>query len=244
MNNSLVTTSIADLQVMAKAVTMSGLFGLKNENQALTLMLIADAENISPVKAMQMYSIINGMPSLKSTEVQSRFQRSGGTIKWISTDNKKAVCELSHPQGGTYKSEFGIDEAKMMGLMDKDNYKRMPKQMFMARAITMGVRAIYPACLNNMYSADEVQDFTDTTVLAKCDDESFVESEPSVPVPSLKAEIAILKLKLMDMQLGEGDIKAFAKMFDLQNNLDMIIALNSDEALLIEKIKQFENGAE
>jgi hypothetical protein len=233
-----------EMEKMALATAKSGLFNVKNENQALTLMMIAQAENIHPIQAMQMYSIINGLPSLKSTEVQSRFQRSGGTIKWVSTDNKKAVCELSHPQGGTYTSEFGIDDAKLMGLLDKDNYKRMPKQMFMARAITMGVRAIYPQCLNNMYSSDEVQDFTDTSVEIARDDTPFVEVEVKEEVPTLKSEIAILKFKLRDMQLGEGDIKAFAKMFDLQNNLDMIIALNSDEALLIEKIKQFENGAE
>ena len=232
------------MEKMALATAKSGLFNLKSENQAITLMMIAQAEGIHPIQAMQMYSIINGLPSLKSTEVQSRFQRSGGTIEWISTDNTKAVCKLSHPQGGTYTSEFGITDAKLMGLMDKDNYKRMPKQMFMARAITMGVRAIYPQCLNNMYSSDEVQDFTDTTVLAKCDDTVFLEVEPAEQVPSLKAEISILKFKLRDMQLSEGDIKSFAKMFDLQNNLDMIIALNGDEALLIEKIKQFENGAE
>lgn len=233
-----------EMEKMALATAKSGLFNLKSENQAITLMMIAQAEGIHPIRAMQMYSIINGLPSLKSTEVQSRFQKSGGSIKWISTDNKKAVVELSHPQGGTYTSEFGIEDAKLMGLADKDNYKRMPKQMFMARAITMGVRAIYPQCLNNMYSSDEVQDFTDTTIEPKRDDTPFIEAEPSEPKPSLKAEIAILKLKLMDMQLTESDIKSFAKMFDLQNNLDTIIALNGDEALLIEKIKQFENGAE
>ena len=35
---------------MANAVTKSGMFGIKNENQALTLMMIAQAENIAPIQ--------------------------------------------------------------------------------------------------------------------------------------------------------------------------------------------------
>ena len=54
MSNALTTTSPAQLQVMAKAVTESGLFGLKNQNVAFTLMLIAEAEGIPAVKAVQM----------------------------------------------------------------------------------------------------------------------------------------------------------------------------------------------
>lgn len=231
-----------EMEKMALATAKSGLFNLKSENQAITLMMIAQAEGIHPIQAMQMYSIINGLPSLKSTEIQSRFQKSGGTVEWITTDNTKAVCNLSHPQGGTYKSEFTMSDAKLMGLSDKDNYKRMPKQMLMARAMTMGVRAIYPACLNNMYSADEVQDFTETTIEPKHDDTPFVEIEQVIEEPkrSIKAESAIIKLKLRDLQLSEGEIKSFASYYDLANNLDTIIAFNSDEALLIEKIKEFE----
>lgn len=234
-----------EMNSMAMAVTKSGMFGLKNENQALTLMLIAQAEGIHPIQAVQMYSVINGMPSLKSTEVQARFQRAGGKINWKETGITKAVVELSI-DGQTYTSEFSMDDAKRMGLADKDNWKKMPKQMLMARCITMGVRALYPQCLNNMYSSDEVQDFSPTEFESVKDNTPFVEAdieaEVEDPKPSLKAEVAILKLKLRDLNLSEGEIKGFAAHFDLQNNLDTIIALNSDEALLVEKIKEFEGA--
>ena len=122
---------INELSIMATAVIKSGLFGLKNEGQALTLMLIAQAENIAPIQAIQMYSIINGMPSLKSTEVQSRFQRAGGKIQWIETTNIKASVKLTI-DGNEYVSDFTMEDAKRMKLHDKDNYVRMPKQMLMA----------------------------------------------------------------------------------------------------------------
>ena len=227
------TTNLAQLQIMAKAVTESGLFGLKNQNQAFTLMLIAEAENIPAVKAVQMYSIINGMPSLKSTEVQSRFQKSGGKLQWIETTDKKAVCKMSHPDGGEYTSEFTIEMAKQMGLSEKDNWKKMPKQMLMARAITAGVRALYPSCLNNMYAYEEAIDMPKEDI----EDAEIESEEPKKDLSQLKFK---LSKRLKDLSLSTADIKAFATKFDLTENADLIEEILNDENKLIEMVKEFE----
>ena len=233
MSNALTTTSPAQLQIMAKAVTESGLFGLKNQNQAFKLMMIAEAENIPAIKAVQMYSIINGMPSLKSTEVQARFQKSGGKLQWIETTDKKAVCKMSHPDGGEYTSEITIEMAKQMGLSEKDNWKKMPKQMLMARAITSGVRALYPACLNNMYSDMEAIDMPKEDII-----ETEIEEEAH------KQSISLLKMKLAnrlkELSLSTADIKAFALKFELTENADLIEEILNDENKLIEMVKEFE----
>ena len=70
--------TLAEVRTLATSTTRSGMFGLKNEEQAFVLMNIAQAEGIHPIQAVQKYSIINGMPSLKCHEIQSRFQKSGG----------------------------------------------------------------------------------------------------------------------------------------------------------------------
>ena len=236
MSNALTTTSPAQLQIMAKAVTESGLFGLKNQNQAFTLMLIAEAEGIPAIKAVQMYSIINGMPSLKSTEVQARFQKSGGKIQWIETTEKKAVCKMSHPDGGEYTSEFSIEMAKQMGLASKDNWVKMPKQMLMARAITSGVRALYPSCLNNMYAYEEAIDMPKEDIIETEISES---EEPKKDLSQLKFK---LSKRLKDLSLSTADVKAFALKFDLTENADLIDEILNDENKLIEMVKEFENG--
>ena len=230
------TTSPAQLQIMAKAVTESGLFGLKNQNQAFTLMLIAEAECIPAIKAVQIYSIINGMPSLKSTEVQARFQKSGGKIQWIETTEKKAVCKMSHPDGGEYTSEFSIEMAKQMGLASKDNWVKMPKQMLMARAITSGVRALYPACLNNMYTDIEATDMPKEDIIETEISES---EEPKKDLSQLKFR---LSKRLKDLSLSTADVKAFAIKFELTENADLIDEILNDENKLIEMVKEFENG--
>ena len=235
MSNALTTTSPAQLQIMAKAVTESGLFGLKNQNQAFTLMLIAEAEGIPAIKAVQIYSIINGMPSLKSTEVQARFQKSGGKIQWIETTEKKAVCKMSHPDGGEYTSEFSIEMAKQMGLASKDNWVKMPKQMLMARAITSGVRALYPSCLNNMYAYEEAIDMPKEDII----ETEIEDEEPKKDLSQLKFK---LSKRLKDLSLSTADVKAFAIKFDLTENADLIEEILNDEKKLIEMVKEFENG--
>jgi DNA polymerase IIIc chi subunit len=229
----------SDIQSMALAVTKSGMFGLKNENQALTLMLIAQAENIAPIKAVQMYSIIEGVPSLKSSEVQSRFMRAGGTVDWLETTNEKARVLLKIHER-EYISEFSMADAKRMRLDTRDNYVRMPKQMCMARAMTMGVRAIYPQCLNNMYTVDEVVDMQDPKPTLTITNNNFVDVEVTDDEKLLKIAKNKLISKLKDMGLTTKEIKEFALECDLSENLKKVDELNENEPLLLEMVEQFE----
>ena len=237
MSNAVAISNPTQLQVIAKAVTESGMFGFKNQNQAFTLMLIAEAEGIPAIKAVQMYSIINGLPSLKSTEVQSRFQKSGGKIQWVEATDKKAVCKMSHPDGGEYVSEFTIEMAKQMGLASKENWVRMPKQMLMARAITSGVRALYPACLNNMYGAEEVMDFTETEIVPTVA-EPTIQDVQTDKTPQLKMKLQKMLTKL---SLTANDIKAFVIKFNILDNIELLEEIVNDEQKLIKLVEEFEN---
>lgn len=225
--------AIAEVRTMANSVTKSGMFGLKNPEQAFTLMLIAQAEGIHPIQAIQKYSIINGMPSLKSTEVQARFQKSGGKVQWVENNDKKAICKLSHPDCHDYTSEFTMEMATKMGLAAKDNWKKMPKQMLMARAISSGVRAIYPDCLNNMYSVEEAQDI-EPVETEEIEDTEIEENNTD----QLKLS---LKNKLVKLNFVTADVKDFATKFNLAEDMDLLKALVEDEKLLLEKVNEFEN---
>ena len=233
--------NMANLTTQAEAVTKSGMFGLKSVNQTLTLMLIAEAENIPAIQAVQMYSVINGMPSLKSTEVQSRFQRSGGKVEWLETTDKKAVAKLTHPEAIEYISEFTMEQAMQMGLANKDNYKKMPKAMLMARAITSGVRAIYPMCLNNMYSVDEMMD----NVLPEVVEATIVNAEIITEAKTQKDHTANkreLSKQLTALSFTKADVTAFAKMFDLGQDTELVEELITSKESLMAKIKIFEEN--
>ena len=76
------SVTFEQMERMASAVAKSGLFGVKTADQALALMLVAQAEGRSPAVAAQEYHIIQGRPALKADTLLARYQQAGGTVKF------------------------------------------------------------------------------------------------------------------------------------------------------------------
>lgn len=165
MSNTQLTTQVntqvalGDMQVMASAIVKSGLFGMKTPDQALALMIVASAEGRHPGSVASDYHIIQGRASLKADSMLARFQQSGGRVEWHDHTNEKVSATFSHPQGGSLKIDWDMARAKAAGLGTKDNWRSYPRQMLRARTISEGVRAVFPAVLNGMYTPEEVQEF-------------------------------------------------------------------------------------
>ena len=170
--NTLATTSqyapipVSDIEKMANAITRSGLFGIRSQEQAVALMLIAQAEGKHPASVAAEYDIIQNRPALKSHAALARFQQAGGKIQWTSRTDDKASAKFNHPAGGEVEIIWTMERAKAAGLTGKSNWKTYPAQMLSCRVVAEGVRAVFPACLNGVYLAEEVQDF-DTKPLGR-----------------------------------------------------------------------------
>lgn len=151
--------SIAEVAQMAKAVASSNLFGVKTPDQALALMLLAQAEGLHPMVAARDYHIIEGRPSMKADAMLARFQLAGGKVKWLALTDTKVTGEFTHEAGGTATIEWDMERAKQAGLGGKGNWNKYPRQMLRARVISEGIRTVYPACVVGVYTPEEVQDF-------------------------------------------------------------------------------------
>lgn len=154
-----VMVSLEQIGMMAKAVSDSGLFGIKSEAAAFSLMCIAQADGIPPIKAAVQYHIIDGKPALKSEAMLARFQASGGKIRWKERTPQRCTLWLSHPQAGEIEVTWDIERAKAAGLAGRNTWKAYPAQMMSARCISEGIRALYPACVGGFYTPEEVRDF-------------------------------------------------------------------------------------
>jgi hypothetical protein len=190
MNNQLVihNQSVSDIQSMAQAITKSGLFGIKQSDQAVALMLVAQSEGRHPASVASEYDIIQGRPALKSQAALARFQAAGGKIQWIERSDSKASAKFSHPSGGELLVEWTFSQATAAGLTGKQTWKQYPRQLLSARVVAEGVRACYPACLNGVYLAEEVQDFDAKPRPAKeaieiVQEAPIVKEVPSLPEP-------------------------------------------------------------
>ena len=154
-----VMVPLEQIGMMAKAVSDSGLFGIKSEAAAFSLMCIAQADGIPPIKAAVQYHIIDGKPSLKSEAMLARFQASGGSIRWKERTPQRCTLWLEHPKAGEIEVTWDIERAKAAGLAGRTTWKAYPAQMMSARCISEGIRALYPACVGGFYTPEEVRDF-------------------------------------------------------------------------------------
>lgn len=227
---------IDQVRVMAKSASASKLFSAKAEEQVFTLMLIAQAENIHPMKALMAYDIIQGQPALKASEALARFMDCGGKIKWIKSDDKSAKAEFTHASSGTFEYEYTVQDATDAGLINKDNWKKNLKAMLRARCTSAGIRMSYPRCLNNMYTADEVADFD----VIESEVEEIAQIEVSSYESRYNANKSVLSGKLRKLDFTDAMIKEFAIKFNLVEDKVLIDELVNNSDMLMEYIAEFE----
>jgi hypothetical protein len=148
---------IADLERMAIAFAKSAMFGAKTPEQAMALLLLAQAEGVHPAIAMRDFDVIQGKPAKKAEAMQRAFLAAGGTIEWHKYADDGAEATFSHPHGGTIRLGWDAERAKKAGLSAKDMYGKFARQMYGARVISEGVRKVYPAATSGLYEPGEVR---------------------------------------------------------------------------------------
>lgn len=199
------THSVNELQIMAKAMAETKMFGFKTQAEAFALMLIAQAEGRHPATIAQDYDVIQGRPALKSVAALARFQLAGGSVRWIESSATVCEAEFTHTKGGSLVVRWDMKRAADAGLSGKDNWRKFPDQMLRARCASEGVRAVFPACLNGMYVSEEVQDFDPreprpeprARTQQKLDPAKSVDQTPPADAPPVKTRLERIHEKYM-----------------------------------------------
>lgn len=158
----------ADMERMANSMAKSNLFGIKTADQALALMVIAQAEGRHPGSVANEYHIIEGRPSLKADAMLARFLAAGGTVKWTDYTDARVAAIFSHPSGGSVEIDWTRERAQGAALVRNNRdgspgmYAKFPRQMLRARCISEGVRTVFPGVSSGMYTPEETQDEVET----------------------------------------------------------------------------------
>jgi hypothetical protein len=148
---------IAELERAADAMAKSGFFGIKTREEGVALMLLAQANNEHFTSAVRDYHIISGRPAMKADAMLARFQKAGGSVKWITLTDSKVEAKFSHPQGGEVTITWD-DERVAQAELKNPMHKKYPRQMKRARAISEGIRTVFPGAITGQYTVEEVQD--------------------------------------------------------------------------------------
>ena len=154
---------LRDIERMGAVMASSKMFGFKTIEEAVALMLIAQAEGNHPAKAAQEYHVIQGRPALKADAMLARFQAAKGVVEWEELTDEVVSAYFSHPTAcpKPIKVEWTMERAKNAQLTGKDNWRKYPRQMLKARVISEGVRMTYPGVAVGLYTPEEVEQFDD-----------------------------------------------------------------------------------
>ena len=167
MSKEIAAITVSDIERMASAIAVSKLFGMKSKEEAMALMLIAQAEGTHPALAARDYNIIQGKPALKADAMLARFQSAGGKIEWLELSDTRVSANFSHPAGGTAMIDWDMKRAQSAQLGGKEMWKKFPRQMLRARVISEGIRTVFPGVVIGVYTPEEVQDFDMVDVTPK-----------------------------------------------------------------------------
>ncbi len=190
MTTALTTVSVSDVERMARAVSASKLFGMTTPEQALSLMLVAQAEGRHPASAAQDYHIIQGRPAKKADAMLRDFLSAGGKVQWLSLTDTKAEATFAHPAGGTVTIAWDMDRAKRAALGGKDMWAKYPRQMLRSRVVSEGIRTVFPGATSGMYVPEELQEMPPAQVREVVGSEVRVieqEPEPTMPEDEVQA---------------------------------------------------------
>ncbi len=166
MSNENALIPYEQVEKMALTIAKSGLFGVKTPEQALALMLVAQAEGLHPVTAARDYHIIEGKPTLKSDAMLARFVQDGGKVTWIDYSDAKVSAKFQHPKSGEITVDWDIARATRAGLAGRNVWKSYPRNMMRARVISEGVRSIAPWVAVGVITKEEAEDLPVTPTLA------------------------------------------------------------------------------
>ena len=188
---------LAEVMTFAQVAVRSGMFGLKNVEEAAFRILYGRELGMSVFQSIMGIDIIQGRPGLKAGTVASLIDASS-RFAYRVAEWSHAKCVIEFVDGGQLigESSFTIDDAKRAGVYrEGSNWAKYPKAMLFARAITQGARAYCPSIFfGPVYSSEELADGGEVIDIEPTEPQASAQApEPSQPAKAARKPKAAAK---------------------------------------------------
>lgn len=135
-----------DPMTIATAFKESGMFpDLRSEAQAVVKIVAGQELGFGPMASMQAIQMIQGKPTVSANALAALVKKHP-VYNYRSIEHTAEVCRLEFFEAGesTGISEFTIADAQRAGIAGGQNWRKYPKAMLFARALSQGVRWYAP----------------------------------------------------------------------------------------------------
>ena len=183
------------IKTLGLSIFKSGIFGLDKPEQGEILAMQCLVEKKSPLELARTYHFIQGQLAIRSDALLAKFQQAGGTVVWEERTDEKVKATF---RKGTSSAAIVADMKEYVGNGTalgkdgklKDNWKKWPRRMLTARAISEGVRLIAPECCFGTYVVEEL-DATPSKPYAR---QNTLTLDELVPEAKRDAAVEVLRM--------------------------------------------------
>lgn len=181
---------------------------------------------LQPMTALKSIDVIQGQPALRAHAMRAIVQRQGHDIELVESDDTHCIMRGRRKGAENWQTvAWDIPRAQRMGLLGKDQWKKQPKTMLVARATGELCRLIASDALHGLpYAAEEVDGYVHGEVapakapLSVAALTSVPEPQQDVPADSGVVDVdtddehtaAVQELRDFGRQQGVDDIEALA----------------------------------
>ena len=150
----------AIMRSQAESLVKTGFLpqAIKTPEQALAIMLTGRELGIPAMTALNTINVIQGKPAVSPQLMLALIEKSGQleNIEFGETCERGIVVTMKRKGRSAHSEAFGPDEARAMGLLGKDNYKKQPYVMYKWRAVAACARTVFPDVILGLYTPDEM----------------------------------------------------------------------------------------
>jgi hypothetical protein len=209
-----------DVERAAKAMSASGFFpDSKQAAQAIVKVLAGRELGFGAFASMTGVSVIQGKPVIGANLLAAAVKQTGKYNYHILLLNENE-CKIEFIESGKAVgvSSFSMDDAKAANLTGKDNWKKYPRNMLFARAISNGQKWYAPDVFNGVtvYTPDELGATVDDEgnfIEAEVKQSEPLQIESTTPAPKITASNKHIwtfaqKQALIDEHLADNDFAA------------------------------------
>jgi hypothetical protein len=130
----------------------------QNSAQVAAVILAGRELGVGPMAALRSFYLVNGKLGMDASFVSGRMLAHGIALEWLRDDDECASVRLSRAGMPPYVSTFSRQDAERAGLWGSATWRKYPRAMLRARAITAGARAYAADCFaGSVYTPDELR---------------------------------------------------------------------------------------
>jgi hypothetical protein len=141
---------------------------LRGKPGDITAAILAGAElGLKPMATLKSIDVIQGTPALRAHAMRAVVQKQGHEIELVESTPEKCVMRGRRKGSDNWQTvTWTIERARQMGLLGKDQWKKQPQNMLVARCTGELSRLIASDALHGMpYVSEELEGTTTGEVL-------------------------------------------------------------------------------